>query len=102
MVMKILNERLIIEYRPLFLNGLELDAFFCHYQIRLEMQGSQHWLHNTSWYKDIKKLEDIINRDWLKRCIYQDNRIFLLKVWYNEKSEKIIPKRIQKIKYFIN
>ena len=29
----------------------------------LEVQGAQHWHHNTSWYKDVKKLEDIVNRD---------------------------------------
>ncbi|RHZ81510.1 hypothetical protein Glove_120g214 [Diversispora epigaea] len=47
-----------------------------------EVQGSQHRFHNTSWYKDIKKLEDI--------------------VWYDEKPEIVIPQRIQKIKEFIN
>ncbi|RHZ49144.1 hypothetical protein Glove_529g27 [Diversispora epigaea] len=77
--MEILNEEPIIEYRPPFLNGLELDAFFRHHRIRLEVQGSQHRLHSTSWYKDI---EDV--------------------VWYDEKPEMVIPERIQKIKNFIN
>ncbi|RHZ77976.1 hypothetical protein Glove_168g327 [Diversispora epigaea] len=58
---EILNEEPIIEY---------------------QVQGSQHRFHNTSWYKDIKKLEDI--------------------VWYDEKPEIVIPQRIQKIKEFIN
>src|ERR1044071_4930230 len=56
----LLGEEPIVEYRPPFLNGLELDAFFQKYRIALEVQGAQHWLHNTSWYKDIKKLEDIV------------------------------------------
>src|SRR5688572_9851834 len=60
---EILNEEPIIEYRPPFLNGLELDAFFQKYQNALEVQGAHHRLHNTSWYKDIKKLENIVNRD---------------------------------------
>ncbi len=60
---EILNEEPMIEYRPPFLNGLELDAFFQKYQIALEVQGAQHRLHSTSWYKDVKKLEDIVNRD---------------------------------------
>ncbi|EXX53152.1 hypothetical protein GLOIN_2v1780270 [Rhizophagus irregularis DAOM 181602=DAOM 197198] len=60
---EILNEESIIEYRPPFLNGLELDAFFQKYRIALEVQGAQHRLHSTSWYKDVKKLEDIVNRD---------------------------------------
>ncbi|GBC10460.1 hypothetical protein RclHR1_09650002 [Rhizophagus clarus] len=34
---EILNEKPIIEYRPSFLNGLEIDAFFQKYQITLEM-----------------------------------------------------------------
>jgi hypothetical protein len=60
---EILNEEPIIEYRPPFLNGLELDAFFQKYRIALEVQGAQHRLHSTSWYKDVKKLKDIVNRD---------------------------------------
>ncbi|CAI2182373.1 20652_t:CDS:2, partial [Funneliformis geosporum] len=52
------------------------------------------------WYKDVKKLEDIVNRDRQKRCICQDNGISLLEVWYDEKPEIVIPKRIQKIKEF--
>ncbi|GES88289.1 hypothetical protein GLOIN_2v229933 [Rhizophagus clarus] len=98
---EILNEEPIIEYRPPFLNGLELDAFFQKYQIALEVQGTQHRLHNTSWYKDVKKLEDIVNRDRKKRCICQDKGISLLEVWYDEKPEIVIPKRIQKIKEFV-
>ncbi|GES96784.1 hypothetical protein GLOIN_2v1502041 [Rhizophagus clarus] len=58
-----LGEEPIVEYHPHFLNGLELDAFFQKYQIALEVQGARHWFHSTSWYKDIKKLEDIVNRD---------------------------------------
>ncbi|CAB5199172.1 unnamed protein product [Rhizophagus irregularis] len=98
---EILNEEPIIEYRPPFLNGLELDAFFQKYRIALEVQGAQHRLHSTSWYKDVKKLEDIVNRDRKKRCICQDKGISLLEVWYDEKPEIVIPKRIQKIKEFV-
>ncbi|RHZ75688.1 hypothetical protein Glove_212g120 [Diversispora epigaea] len=77
---EILKEKPIIEYHPSFLNGLELDTFFQKYQIALEVQGAQHRFHNTSWYKDVKKLEDIVNRDLKKRCICQDNGIFLLEL----------------------
>ena len=48
---EILNEEPMIEYRPPFLNGLELDAFFQKYRIALEVQGAQHRFHSTSWYK---------------------------------------------------
>ncbi|PKY61943.1 hypothetical protein RhiirA4_524556 [Rhizophagus irregularis] len=98
---EILNEEPIIEYRPLFLNGLELDAFFQKHRIALEVQGAQHRFHSTSWYKDVKKLEDIVNRDQQKRCICQDNGISLLEVWYDEKPEIVIAKMIQKIKEFV-
>ena len=56
---EILHEEPIIEYHPPFLNGLE---FFQKHRIALEVQGAQHRFHNTSWYKDVKKLEDIVNR----------------------------------------
>ena len=57
----LLGEELIVEYQPSFMRGLELDAFFRHHQMALEVQGAQHRLHNTSWYKDVKKLEDIVD-----------------------------------------
>ena len=98
---EILNEEPMIEYRPPFLNGLELDAFFQKHQIALEVQGAQHRFHSTSWYKDAKKLEDIVNRDRQKRCICLDNGIFLIEVWYDEKPEIVIPERIRKIKEFV-
>ncbi|CAG8597775.1 359_t:CDS:2, partial [Ambispora gerdemannii] len=63
----LLNEEPVVEYRPSFMEGLELDAFFRSNQIALEVQGAQHRLHHTSWYKDVKKLEDIVNRDRKKK-----------------------------------
>ncbi|CAG8526436.1 1008_t:CDS:1, partial [Diversispora eburnea] len=98
----LLGEEPVVEYRSSFMEGLELDAFFRNNQIALEVQGAKHRLHHTSWYKDVKKLEDIVNRDQKKRCICQDNGIFLLEVWYDEKPEIVIPKRIQKFKDFLS
>ena len=49
----------------------------------------------------MSKNSDIVNRDRQKRCICQDNGISLLEVWYDEKPEIVIPKRIQKIKEFV-
>ncbi|CAG8514918.1 8709_t:CDS:2 [Diversispora eburnea] len=66
------------------------DSFFIstlEKQSVSKVQGSQHRFHNTSWYKDVKKLVDIVNRDHLKRCICQDKGIFL-EVWYDENPEK--------------
>ncbi|PKK78825.1 hypothetical protein RhiirC2_769806 [Rhizophagus irregularis] len=34
-------------------------------ELQLKVQGAQHRLHSTSWYKDV--------RDWQKRCICLDN-----------------------------
>ncbi|PKK72665.1 hypothetical protein RhiirC2_848225 [Rhizophagus irregularis] len=98
---EILNEEPIIEYRPPFLNGLELDAFFQKYRIALEVQGAQHRFHSTSWYKDVKKLEDVVNSDRQKRCICLDSGIFLIEVWYDQNPEIVIPERIRKIKEFV-
>ncbi|CAG8472368.1 25974_t:CDS:2 [Racocetra persica] len=59
-------KKFLIEYSPVFLKGLEFDALFRKYQITLETQGSKHRFHDTSWYKVVKKFEDIVNRDRLK------------------------------------
>ena len=50
----------------------------------LEVQGTQHRLHNTSWYKDVKKLKDIVDHDQKKRTLCQLNGIYLLKKWIME------------------
>ncbi|PKC55037.1 hypothetical protein RhiirA1_504617, partial [Rhizophagus irregularis] len=101
------NEATRCEYISRIIYGVasiygELDAFFQKYQIALEVQGAQHRFHSTSWYKDVKKLEDIVNRDRQKRCICLDNGIFLLEVWYDQNPEIVIPERIRKIKEFVN
>ncbi|CAG8456801.1 10682_t:CDS:2 [Ambispora leptoticha] len=98
----LLNEEPVVEYRPSFMEGLELDAFFRSNRIALEVQGAQHRLHNTSWYKDVKKLEDIVNRDRKKRTLCQLNGIYLLEVWYDENPEVTIPKKIYKFREFID
>ena len=77
------------------MGGLELDAFFRHHRMALEVQGTQHQLHNTSWYKDVKKLEDIVDRDQKKRTLCQFSGIHLLEVWYDEDPEITIPQKIQ-------
>jgi len=98
----LLGEEPIVEYRPSFMGGLELDAFFRHHRMALEVQGAQHRHHNTSWYKDVKKLEDIVNRDRKKRTLCQLNGIYLLEVWYDENPEITIPKKIYKFKECID
>jgi len=37
---EVLNEEPVVEYRPSFMQGLELDAFFQKYRIALEVQGA--------------------------------------------------------------
>ncbi|CAI2168928.1 1462_t:CDS:2 [Funneliformis geosporum] len=98
----LLGEEPIVEYRPSFMRGLELDAFFQHHRMALEVQGAQHRLHNTSWYKDVKKLEDIVDRDRKKRTLCQLNGIYLLEVWYDENPEITIPQKIYKFKECID
>ncbi|CAG8746029.1 327_t:CDS:1, partial [Dentiscutata erythropus] len=36
------NKEPIVEYYPSFMEELELDAFFQHHRIALEVQGAQH------------------------------------------------------------
>ena len=76
----LLGEEPIVKYCPSFMRELELNAFFQDHRMALEVQEAQHRHHNTSWYKDVKKLEDIVNRDRKKRILCQLNGIYLLKV----------------------
>ncbi|CAG8600075.1 4901_t:CDS:2, partial [Diversispora eburnea] len=70
----LLNEELIVEYHPSFMEGLEFDTFFQSNQITLEVQGA----HRTSWYKDVKKLEDVVNRDQNKDVYVKITEFFYL------------------------
>ncbi|CAG8624134.1 362_t:CDS:10, partial [Diversispora eburnea] len=58
------------------------------------VQGAQHRLHSTSWYKDVKKLEDVVNRDRKKRCICQDNGIFLLEKVTQSVNRRTLPEAL--------
>ncbi|GES84423.1 hypothetical protein GLOIN_2v1499413 [Rhizophagus clarus] len=59
----------------------------------LEVQGAQHQLHNTSWYKDVKKLEDIVDRNQKKRTLCQLNGIYLLEVCASSDADEIVKFR---------
>ncbi|CAG8461888.1 12618_t:CDS:2 [Ambispora gerdemannii] len=96
------NRKCILIAQVSFMRGLELDAFFRHHRMALEVQGAQHRLHNTSWYKDVKKLEDIVDRDRKKRTLCQLNGIYLFEVWYDENPEITIPQKIYKFKECID
>src|ERR1043165_7377196 len=78
------------EYRPSFMEGSELDAFFPTSSNGIRSARAQHRLHNTSWYKDVKKLKDI---DRKKRTLCQLNGIYLLEVWYDKNPETTILRR---------
>ncbi|RHZ75760.1 hypothetical protein Glove_209g116 [Diversispora epigaea] len=72
------------------MEGLELDAFFRHHRIA----RAQHRLHNTSWYKDINKLEDIVigKKDVyvsLTEFIFLSEKTYRLNCWGN--NQRGIP-----------
>ena len=90
--------RTIVEYRPHFLNGLELDAFFQKYRIVLEVQGAQHWLHSTSWYKDVKKLKDIVNRDWQNNAYVKIMEFSLLRYGMTKNQKSLFLKGFRKLR----
>ncbi|CAG8478252.1 1294_t:CDS:2 [Cetraspora pellucida] len=50
----------------------------------------------TYWYKDVKKLENIVDHDRRKRCQCQLNGVYLIEVWYKENPEVTIPQKIYK------
>ncbi|GBC09899.1 hypothetical protein RclHR1_00920017 [Rhizophagus clarus] len=58
-----------------------------------KVQGAQHQLHNTSWYKDVKKLEDIVDRNQKKRTLCQLNGIYLLEVCASSDADEIVKFR---------
>jgi hypothetical protein len=88
---EILNEEPMIEYRPPFLNGLELDAFFQKYQIALEVQGAQHRFIVPAGIKMLKNSKTllivigkrgafvkIMEFSFLKYCMTKNQKLLFL------------------------
>ena len=82
------NIEYIEQYRPKFLiNGksrLSLDFYLPKYNVAIECQGAQHFIGNTFYSK---KIEEIINRDKLKKQLIEDNGI---KMYYYSTVKNII------------
>jgi hypothetical protein len=72
------------------MRGIELDAFFRHHQMALEVQGAQHRLHR---YRDIKKLEDIVGRDLKKESYVSLTGFFFLKQGMTRIQKSLFPRR---------
>ncbi|CAB5115371.1 unnamed protein product [Rhizophagus irregularis] len=67
-----------------------------------EVQGAQHRLHSTSWYKDVKKLEDIVNRKKDAFVWNLDNGIFLIETFYKIWTEYSIVSQDLDYYYYFN
>ncbi|CAG8540880.1 2917_t:CDS:2, partial [Diversispora eburnea] len=91
------NDKLMGENMVLMVKIVELEQI-----IAKEILNEEPLIEYCPPQKYQIAIEDVVNRDRLKRSLCQDNGIFLLEVWYDENSEIVIPERIQKIKGFIN
>lgn len=85
-------------YRPVWLDGLELDIYVPQHHLAFEYQGQQHY-HPIKAWGGKKALLEVQKRDSKKSHICQERGINLVKVDYTEPlTEKHIRERLNEIK----
>lgn len=81
-------------YRPKFLEGLELDIFISDVNIGIEYQGAQHYEPIKHWGGD-KGLVDLQSRDEQKKVFCKKNNISLFYFDYEDGlNEEIVRDRL--------
>jgi hypothetical protein len=53
-------------FRPFWLNGLELDYYYPRYQLGVEFNGDQHYFHTSFGSPDAQRRRDIIKKQLCK------------------------------------
>ena len=88
---------IVQHYRPVFLNGLELDVFIKDQNIGIEYQGIQHFKSVKHWGGE-ESLNKVKTRDRLKKSLCEKNNIPLVYFYYNENiTESLIKNKLNPI-----
>lgn len=87
------KDKIIIHYRPEWLQGLEIDIYIPHLKIGFEYQGRQHY-EPIKFFGGKDALEDLQYRDAAKKELCKLNNVDLYEYRYDE---EIYPDDILKI-----
>jgi len=87
----------IVNYRPKWLFGLELDFFYPSKNIAIEFQGDHHYMP-TEYSHDLKSVQ---RRDGIKRRLCKRNGVTLIKLdacdlWWRRLRHKLKPLHFHK------
>ena len=77
------DKQIIRHYRPVWLDGLELDIYIPDIELAFEYQGQQHY-HPIKAWGGKKELEKLIERDKKKRLLCIARNVQLIAVDYTE------------------
>lgn len=90
-------------YRPDWLEGLELDFYIDEIKIAAEVQGEQHYRFTPRFHKEYNDFLEQIKRDEKKQKICRENNIKLFEI-FTEKDADLFILKVQDIstppKYF--
>jgi hypothetical protein len=75
-------------YRPAWMEGLELDFYVDEYKIAAEVQGAQHYSFVSFFHKSNEDFDSQKNRDAQKRVICREREIKLIEI-FTEKDADI-------------
>jgi hypothetical protein len=86
--------RVIRHHRPEYLNYLELDVYIPKLNIAFEYQGIQHFEPVEHWGGK-ESLEQVKQRDKLKKRLCEENNITLIYMYYYEElSKELVEKKL--------
>ena len=90
--------KVVLHYKPKFLEGMELDIFIKELNLGIEHQGQQHFEPIKHWGGE-EGLKEVQQRDKLKAGLCKKNKVNLLYINYDEEITK--EKVHEKIKHFL-
>lgn len=67
------SDVIIENYRPNWLNGMEIDLYLPKYRVGFEIQGKQHYLFVPYWQSSVSQYHEQRRRDGAKRKLARNH-----------------------------
>jgi hypothetical protein len=90
----IFTEHCINNYKPSWLNGLEIDRYYPSLRLAFEFQGEQHFRYSFSMYESHELFLTQVKNDLHKKEILKSKKICLIEVETNELTPELFFQKV--------